>query len=211
MNNPGLTFLALLILLSTSKVYALEEPTYTVIKQTGNVELRKYDPYLVAETVVDDSASRNKAANVAFRRLFKYITGSNTQSAKIEMTAPVKQSLEGEKIAMTAPVSQRQSSKGWVISFVVPGAYDLNTVPQPTDANVVIREVPGNYVAALQYSGRWTDKNVERHRRALLAQLRTDEITVSGPVTTAYYNSPFSLPFARRNEVLVSIANPLPM
>ncbi|MEM9623494.1 MAG: heme-binding protein [Pseudomonadota bacterium] len=195
------------ILLSvSSNVWSLEEPGFTVVGSQGAVEFRQYGGYLIAETIVVDAADREAAANIGFRRLFKYITGDNTEQIDIAMTAPVQQRPTGQKIAMTAPVQQQPADNGWAISFVVPDKFTADTVPLPTNPNITIREVPDTLMAAIRYSGRWTDANIRRHKGTLKDQLMTAGITPAGEMITAFYNAPFSLPFTRRNEFLVPIS-----
>jgi hypothetical protein len=50
---------------------ALEEPAYSVIASTGNYEVRRYEPYLVAEVDVDGNFG--SAGNDAFRMLAGYM------------------------------------------------------------------------------------------------------------------------------------------
>jgi cellobiose phosphorylase len=46
---------------------AYESPTYRIEERIGKIELRRYEPYVVAETLVDESLER--AGNGGFRRL----------------------------------------------------------------------------------------------------------------------------------------------
>lgn len=184
---------------------ALEEPGFTLTARLDEVEFRQYRPYMVAETLVAGVTDREEASNTGFRRLFRYISGENTVRAKIAMTAPVQQAPVSRKIAMTAPVQQVPADGGWRIAFVVPGEFDAETVPRPTNPEVTIRAVPGQLMAVLRYSGRWTDENHQRHTRLLLDALAKAGIEVQGTPVLAAYNSPFSLPIVRRNEVMVAV------
>ena len=110
----------------------------------------------------------NDAANVAFRRLFNYISGNNKTKESISMTAPVNQMASSEKIAMTAPVNQQQSGEKYSISFVMPSKYSLETLPEPLDTEVSIKEIPSYKAAAIRYSGTWSQKQYESKRASLM-------------------------------------------
>jgi len=186
-------------------VMALEKPEYTVEYSEGGFEIRNYQPYLVAETLVVSAEGFNEAANEGFRRLFRYISGDNSGQQSIAMTAPVQQSPTGEKIDMTAPVQQARAEDGWWISFMMPKNFSSGTVPRPDDDRITIRQVPGQLVAAQRYTGRWTGTNFAKQEKRLREKLQALGVTPIGPVTSAVYNPPFMPPFLRRNEVLITV------
>ena len=185
---------------------AIEEPRFEVLEQDGAFELRDYEPYLVAETRVE--ADFESAGNLAFQRLFRYISGDNTAQQKIAMTAPVTQSRSdsrGEKIQMTAPVAQQADGTGYRVAFIVPAKYTVDTVPKPSDPTVQIRAVPARLVAVWRYSGRWTTANYQEHEAELRREIGVRGLKVTGDPILARYNPPFMPSFLRRNEVLIPV------
>ncbi len=197
---------------------AIEEPSHRIVQTYPEFELRRYAPYLVAETVVD--AGFDKAGNRAFGILANYIFGKNRGEQKIEMTAPVSQQPasgdppRGQKIEMTAPVTQRPAggasatatdAERQVVSFVMPQRFTLETLPEPLDPRVALRQEPERLMAARRYSGAWTKENYRREERTLLEAVRQRGYEPIGAPVYARYNSPFSLWFLRRNEVMVEV------
>ena len=185
---------------------AIEEPRFEVLEQDGAFELRDYAPYLVAETRVE--ADFESAGNLAFQRLFRYISGDNTAQQKIAMTAPVTQSRSdsrGEKIQMTAPVAQQADGTGYRVAFIVPAKYTIDTVPKPSDPTVQIRAVPARLVAVWRYSGRWTAANYQEYEAELRREIGARDLKVMGDPILARYNPPFMPSFLRRNEVLIPV------
>lgn len=190
---------------------AYEEPAYTVELSEEGFEVRRYAPYLVAETDVPGGFSENR--NEAFRRLFRYISGRNVAQQEIEMTIPVVTSPaqdEGEAIEMTAPVVTQAASDGPTMQFVLPARYTLATAPRPTDPRIRIRALGEHWIAVRTYSGTWSERNFRKNESALLEQLRAAGLVVAGPPAFAAYDSPFTFWFMRRNEVRVPVRPPLP-
>ncbi|MGI9309029.1 MAG: SOUL family heme-binding protein [Gammaproteobacteria bacterium] len=203
--------LAIGILLLVAAAYAvfsvirLEKPTYSVVQESGGIEYRQYEPYLVSETLIQQAPNYKAAGNEGFRRLFQYISGGNASQTKVSMTVPVAQTESNQKIAMTVPVQQTEAAEGWRVAFMLPSEYTLETAPQPTDSRVQIRAVPGRLTAVLRYSGRWTQSSFIEKRTALLAALQQASITPIGEVQSAQYAPPATPGFLRRNEVIVEI------
>ena len=202
------TILYLLLLLSTICLSScisvgIEKAKYKVTVREGKFEIRQYTPQIVAETIVD--AEFDDAGNIAFRRLFDYISGNNRKKESISMTAPVNQKARSEKIAMTAPVNQYQSKERFIVSFVMPSKYTMESLPEPLDPNVVLRKVPACTLAALRYSGSWSQKSYEAQKKRLEDFIRNKGLKITGEAVFARYDPPFQLSFLRRNEVLIPV------
>jgi hypothetical protein len=185
---------------------ALEEAKFTVLEKRGDFELRRYEPQIVAETVVRGDFS--SVGNEAFQRLFGYISGGNRKSRSIPMTAPVSQESQSEKIAMTAPVSQERVGDQWRIAFLMPPQYKLADLPEPDDSRVSLREIPGRTMAALSYSGTWSRKRYDRKMELLLRRMEELGLKAIGEPVFARYNPPFTPWFLRRNEILIPVERP---
>lgn len=188
---------------------AYESPDYRVTSKLGAIEIRKYEPYMVAETTVD--ASLDDAGNQGFRILAKYIFGDNRGSQKIAMTAPVAQEkTEGTKIAMTTPVTQERTGDRYTVRFMMPSELTREELPAPNDERIAIREMPARTVAAIRYSGTWSKRNYEKHLGALYEALRAEGFEPTGEPTWARYNPPFTPWFMRRNEILTAFQEATP-
>ena len=182
----------------------IEKPKYTVVQKQGKFEVRQYEPQIMAETVVD--AGFDDAGNAAFRRLFNYISGENRTKESIEMTAPVTQKSSSEKISMTAPVTQRESEGKYAVSFLMPSKYTMETLPEPLDADVKLREIPAREIASVRYSGTWSRKRYESYKSSLEEFIRDRKLVRTGEEAIwARYDPPFQLWFLRRNEVLIPV------
>ena len=192
-----------LMIIGVQNAMAIEEASYVVIKKQKVFEVREYAPHVLAETIVDGDLKQ--AGSKAFQRLFRYISGDNVSRTKVAMTAPVSQRAAGEKIQMTAPVSQQRVQDQWAVSFMMPKAYTLDTLPQPQNANVTLRQVPAQKMAVVRYSGTWSEKSYLSHKLALESWMSQNGLTSSGSAIWARYNPPFTPWFLRRNEILIPI------
>ncbi|MEO8160739.1 MAG: heme-binding protein [Arenimonas sp.] len=191
----------LLVLLIAMPMFAqaVEEPSYSVERKLGEVEVRKYAPYVVAQVSVPGPAA--DAGNQAFPILAGYIFGKNKGERKLAMTAPVTQSAAPVKLEMTAPVTQTAAAGGFVVQFVLPKGTTLANAPEPLDARVKLREVPAHRVAAIRYSGFWSQSNYDEHLAALRAALATAGVQHVGEPLYSRYDPPFKPWFMRRNEI----------
>ena len=178
-----------------SNVMAYEEPQYTVIKENNIYEIRYYSDRLAVQTT-------NGYNDRGFRKLFNYISGSNKKSTKVKMTTPV---TESEKIAMTVPVTEVEENTQMVMQFYLPSNFTIDTAPIPTNPAVELVNIKGGYFAVITYSGRLTDSNFNKHKDLLKEKLTEDGIEIVGKEIKATYNSPYTLPVFRRNEVMMRI------
>ena len=170
-----------LIIISNSM--ATEQLKYETLDTNEIYEIRKYSDRLVIETETSNQ-------NSSFRKLFNYISGSNEKN---------------QEIKMTAPVTQIEKNGNMTMQFYLPSEFDENNVPNPSNSEVKILNMKGGYFAAITYSGRASDKNFLKHKEILENQLKEDNISILSPPIRATYNSPFTLPMLRRNEVMFEI------
>lgn len=201
-----------LILLLSGHAMAIEEPKYSVVEQSGDFELRVYEPMIVAEVTV--SGSMDDAGSAGFRLIADYIFGNNTSqkntqngdSEKISMTAPVTMeaaSAESQKISMTAPVTMEQQEGEWRVHFVMPGEYTMETLPTPNNDRVQLRKMPEKTYAVIRFSGFAGSEKVADKTTALLNWMKEQGLSPVGEPEMARYNPPWTLPFLRRNEVMI--------
>ena len=188
---------------------ATEEPKFEILTKEGDFELRQYAPMVVAETLV--SGSQNEASSQGFRVIAGYIFGDNKRAGagaeKIAMTAPVlleKQSA-AQKIDMTAPVTMDKVGDRWRVHFVMPSQYKIADLPTPNNSAVTLREIPASKYAAVRFSGFAGADNVAAKTKELTDWMIAHGYAAINAPQLARYDPPWTLPFMRRNEVLVEI------
>ena len=188
-------------------VNTVEEAAYDVLMAEDNYELRLYEPMVVAETYIEDDF--DKAGNLAFRKLFGYISGDNTASSEIAMTAPVIAnpggSGNGEKIEMTVPVLEQKNDQGWRYMFVLPASYTIQTAPEPLNEDVKLASQPQKRVAVIRYSGSSNENAIDEKTTQLKQWIAANDLTPVSEPRWAGYNPPWTLPFLRRNEVMIDV------
>ena len=189
---------------------ATEEPRFSIIEKSEPFELRSYAPQLIAEVKVEGDL--DAASSQGFRLIAAFIFGQNQVSEKISMTAPVAiETAQSTKIAMTVPVgieASKDSAKGvsqWVFSFVMPSEYTMATLPKPLNPLVSIRELPAQRRAAITFSGFYNEAKVLEKTNALEAWIKSKQWQSIGNPQFARYNPPWSIPFMRRNEILITV------
>ncbi len=181
-----------------------EQQKYDVETEYDGWQVRSYPAHLVAE--VDVNGPFDEAVNRGFRSLAAFIFGDNRGGQKVAMTTPVVQEPVSEKIAMTAPVVQESDGQQHVVAFVMPEEFTKETLPQPTDTAVRIREVPPSLAAVRQFGGRSSEKKFAEQLSGLLGRLQEHpELAIIGSPRYARFDPPWKPGFLRRNEVLVTV------
>ncbi len=179
----------------------VEQPEFTIEESSGPIEVRSYGPVIAAEAVVE--GERKKAIGEGFRLIAAYIFGANQPNAKIAMTAPVQQ--QKQTIAMTAPVMQQGKGDAWKVQFMMPNSWTMDTLPAPSDARVRLKPIPARRVVALTFSGFASDVAITKHTDELSNYAAEHKLATIGEPYLAFYNPPWTLPFFRRNEVMLEI------
>jgi len=173
----------ILSLIAVSSVMAADEVKYTTVSKSKLYEIRKYPDRLVVETETSEQ-------NSGFKRLFKYISGNNKDKKEIKMTTPV---------------TQTEKNGNMTMQFYIPTEFNENNVPNPNNLEVKVLNIKGGLYAAIVYSGRASEGNYNKHKNILEDQLKKDKISIISKPIRATYNSPFTLPMLRRNEVIFKI------
>ena len=170
------------ILTLSSQAMSYEEANYEVVEENKEYEIRKYSDRLVIET--------NSVEGNGFRKLFNYISGNNEKNQEIKMTVPVTQEIKNGNMTM---------------QFYLPLKFNKDNAPKPSNSDIEILTIEGGYYAVIEYSGRSSDKNFLKNKDILEKLLKQDNITILSPPIRASYNSPFTLPMLKRNEVMYRI------
>jgi hypothetical protein len=198
--STGLTLSLLLI--GAAPAMAIEEPSYRVITQSEPFEIREYPPLIVAQVEVPGDLS--EASSAGFRLIANYIFGNNisVRDGGLTTAEPVP-----EKIAMTVPViaEGKGDQKTWLIQFVMPKQYTLETLPKPNNPQVKLLAMGPQKLAVVRFTGFISDDKVQEKTAELMAWIKSRNALPLGNPRLARYNPPWSIPWMRRNEILIPI------
>lgn len=190
----------------TGVVMAVEEPKYSVLEKSPPFELRSYAPMIVAEVQVEGDL--DEASGQGFRLIAAYIFGQNQVSEKIAMTTPVaveEQTSKSAKIAMTTPVNIESKAGQWMVSFVMPSEYTMDSLPKPLNSKVQLRQIPATKKAVISFSGFYDSQKVAEKTIELEGWMKTKNLQAISVSKFARYNPPWTLPFMRRNEIMFDV------
>ena len=195
------------LLMFSNAAMSIEEPKFTLLEKEQSFELRAYQPRLIAEVFVD--GDMGEASSKGFKLIADFIFGNNTaqsgKSEKISMTAPVAVKPSAEKISMTAPVGFQQSIKGWRVYFVMPSQYSSQTLPKPNNPQVTIKLTPIQKFAVVRFSGLTGENKMNIKLSELNKWIKRKNLKALSNPELARYNPPWTLPFLRRNELMVEV------
>lgn len=182
-----------------------EEISYDVKHKEGDFEIRQYPDRLIAQTTV--AGSYKDSQSKAFRRLFNYISGQNVKKTEIAMTAPVTEKKANLKIAMTAPVTREPKDGAWTMGFAMPAQFkSLAELPSPLDSKVELVKRPAALFAVLRFTWRSNEERNQEKLKELQGWLEKNKEykSISAP-TFAGYDPPWTIPFLRRQEVMLEV------
>jgi DNA gyrase inhibitor GyrI len=151
----------------------VEQARYDIVESHGKIEIRDYEPMIVAEVSVP--GDRKTAISDGFRKIADFIFGNNVSSRKVEMTAPVTQKPD-EKTAITAPVTQQGGEGFWQVRFVMPSRHTMEGLPKPNSPDVVLKEVAGKRFAVIRFSGCAKTNSLEERTNDLQAFIENKKL-----------------------------------
>ena len=201
-------FLTSLLLINNlfNPAMATEEPEFKLVSEEGEFQIREYDPKIIAQVEVEGDF--DEASSRGFKLLADYIFGNNLlegESQKISMTTPVEMTPLAENLLITSPVMDDQINNKWLINFVMPQEYILDTLPKPNNPQVNIIKVPKEKYAVIVFSGLIRESSYAEKADLLINYLNENRLTQQGAIKIARYNPPWTLPFFRRNELMVRV------
>ena len=183
-----LIILFFVIIMTSCQLQDLEIPKYKVLEVKGNIEIREYEAMNIA--TVKTKGERKDSIKRGFRVVADYIFGNNELDKSIKMTAPVQ---------------QQTIDDSWEISFVMPSKYALNDLPKPNNELVLIKQIPQKKFVVIRFSGTNSNRNINNHKEKLLAYVKENNLVSIGSLKYAFYNPPWTIPFMKRNEIMLEI------
>ncbi|KAJ7562192.1 hypothetical protein O6H91_03G058200 [Diphasiastrum complanatum] len=173
---------------------SIETPACEVVDKRDGYELRKYPAGQIwVETLVANT-SYLVATSVGFYRCFFYISGQNSESEQIEMTAPVH-------------IQPAPEADGYKIAFFAPSRFkSVHDLPRPLDPNVRFSVPEASMYAVLgPFGGFPGESEYSKKWQKLKEALEKDKVTFhESTVLYAGYSSPFEI-INRKQEVHVQV------
>lgn len=181
-----------------------EEPKFYVILKDSHKQIRKYRPFILAQTLV--LGDFETARDLGYKRLSRFLQGHNSFQEKMMMTTPVFQ-VRGDRMSMTSiPEASDQPKESWILSFIMPARFNMGSIPHPIEKSIKLIKVPSVIVASLRYNGPNTEAQMDIKTQELYSWLESHPKykTISEP-RFAQYDPPYVIPIFRRNEIQVTL------
>ena len=201
-----ISYLLFIFILISNSLMATDEPEFKLVLKEDKFEIREYAPKIIAQVEIfgdfDDASSKG------FKILADFIFGNNTSNdgnSKIEMTAPVEMEPLSQKINMTKPVLAEGSDNNWIVSFIMPNEFTLETLPKPNNKSIKILSLPKEKYAVIVFSGLLRESSYLEKEKLLNEFIKEKKLKPSGEIKIARYNPPWTLPFFRRNELMLKV------
>ena len=182
-----ITLTILTTMLLSENIY--KEPNYTLLHKKKNIEIRQYSEYIVAKTTVSLNDGRELENNM-FRTLASYIFGRNQKS---------------QNIPMTAPVTTFKDDDAYNMLFYMLDSKDIKDLPSPSGQDITFEKFNLDKCAVIRFSWFVNDRKIIKYKNRLQKFLDDNGYKATSPFMINRYDSPWRLPFMRRNEVLVKI------
>ena len=180
--------LILITFLSMAVSETLKNPEYTLLERDGKIEIRQYSEYVIAKTSI--SQGDIELNNNMFRTLAGYIFGGNDKSQSIPMTAPV--------------ITKNDKSNYDMIFFML-DVDKPEELPLPNNSNVSIEMMEIGKTVSINF-GMWaTENRVNRYKKKLDKYIEENNLVIESPLMVAQYNSPWTMPPFRKNELIYKI------
>ncbi|TBN03980.1 heme-binding protein [Hyunsoonleella flava] len=165
----------------------IETYPYEVVKDYDTFEIRNYEASLFTSVKLNEG-NYKETSSKGFSVLAGYIFGDNKKNEKIAMTSPVAMTIEDNSTMM----------------FMVPGKFNKEDLPEPTNNAITFKEMPAKKVAAITFGGWANDEKINEYKEKLVAALKASNIKHTNNFYFFGYNAPFEI-IKRKNEVIVEL------
>ena len=81
----------------------------------------------------------------------------------------------------------------------------MERLPQPNNDTVRLTQLPAKRMVAIRFSGVASSGDLAENERKLLDYASAQGLTPKGAAHYAFYDPPWTLPWNRRNEVMVEV------
>lgn len=156
---------------------AYETLKYEVLLKDGPYEVRRYEPFTKMVTKSDYDSG--------FSKLFRYISGENSDRKKIAMTVPVISDLRDPDMA-----------------FTMPKHIEALGVPKPMDSSIEIIKEPEAYYLTYSFKG---NKDLNKTVSVLYVYAEKHYLEIIGTPKIMTYQGPFVPNFLKTYDVIIQI------